>query len=75
MSIVQLVRPERDDIPALLEVAAAEMRAGEDGDVTLGVGVFLNEEGEIMVRRWGRDAEPLRAMGLLHSALVGMASK
>jgi hypothetical protein len=53
------------DIPKLMETVAAELRAGEYGEVRSGVCVLLGKDGTPHVFGWGADADDVHAIGLL----------
>lgn len=63
-----------DDIPALLENVASELREGRHGKVLSAAAVFVNEEGVPIVCGWGADTDSIRAMGLLHLGASWLAA-
>lgn len=73
-NILNLVQRSVDDIPAMLEVMAKEIRDGEHGTVTAGAGVFLTTDGEVMVCGWGKDATDVHSVGLLHIGAAWLAA-
>lgn len=62
--VVSLPGNHLDDIAALMEAVAAEVRRGDLKAVS-GACVLLTDEGEVQVFGWGR-TDDLHAIGLLH---------
>jgi len=71
LNVVELVPNSLRDIPAAMEVAAQEIR--EAANITAGVGVFIDEAGDLKVFGWG-DTHDIHSIGLLMAGASWLAS-
>jgi hypothetical protein len=74
MNLVELPKIDLGDIPARMENMAAEIRGGQQGNIEVAAAVFIRDDGDIVVCGWGRDADDVRAVGILHLGAAWLAA-
>jgi hypothetical protein len=75
LKLVDLSKRNVDDIPAMLETLAANIRSGEYGKVEAGVGVFMDEDGDVFTCGWGSDVDGVYSIGLLNIGAHWLAAR
>lgn len=65
LKVVPLDAGNVQDIPAMLENLAAQIRAGEVGPFESGAGVLIGHDGDVVVLGWGR-TDDIHSIGILH---------
>jgi hypothetical protein len=63
-NVVELPKSNLQDIPALLEAIARQIREGEFGEVQCGAGVFLAGD-DVIVCGWGK-TDGVHSIGLFN---------
>ena len=63
--VVPLGRGNLDDLVALSQNLADQIKSGVHGDLRSGVVVLLKANGEPVVMGWGREADDIHGIGLL----------
>ncbi len=70
--LVEVGRPDLNDIPARMEAVAASIRNGEVAPAAA-VAVFIDESGELVVYGWGK-TETIHSVGLLNLGAIWLAT-